>query len=105
MRSIIPLERGTGIVPSFDIYRLHHLIWISTPLYFFTIHIQYFNIPIILNRGEADIGHTDFLALVNKRCTLLHMQKSSEHLCRYLAILSIITESGHHTRLIVIVQI
>ncbi|MNN67892.1 hypothetical protein D3C81_1835530 [compost metagenome] len=89
----VPLHRGTRVIPPFGVYRLHDFLRRTAFLQILLVHVYRLDIPILVDRLEPNIGHTDFLALVDIRRPLQRMQQRGQHFGRYVTVLTIIAES------------
>ena len=56
------------------------------------VHIERFDIPVVGDRLERDVGHANLFALVDVRRALLHVQEGGEQLGRLDPIATVIAE-------------
>ena len=105
LRTVIPLDGGTGIVPA---DRLdagpEHLVGDVAALTPFLVGVDALDVSKVCRAGEGIVGHPQLLALVDVGGPLHHVETGGQHLSRQHPVLgTVVAKTGYGPGLVVVV--
>lgn len=103
--AVIPLHGGAGIIAAFGLYHAPAQRIRQMQLFAHIPDIDGFHILYLFHVGEIEIGHTDLLPFIQKRCSPQGKNERGKCLGAFIMILGIIAEARNRAGLIVVFKI